>query len=154
MANKPEDIAMSEAEFGKQFQSASKRGRERLAELPKAAAARYDKASNRMVFEMQNGVTLLVPTSLIQGLQDADDDELMDFQLVGEGSQIHWDKADVQFYIEDLIKGAFGTPKWMKSLQEQLSEIGRKGGSATSKRKSVSSRANGAKGGRPARRTA
>lgn len=154
MAKKTESLGMSEAEFGKQFQIASKNGVRRLEGLPKAAAARYEKASKRMVFEMQNGVTLLVPTALIQGLQDADEKALSDFRLVLQGSQIHWDKLDVQFYIEDLLKGVFGTPQWLRSIHEHLAEIGRKGGSSRSKQKAASSRANGAKGGRPSRKVA
>jgi hypothetical protein len=140
--------------FEEQFRKAAKRGGNNLKRLPKAKSARYEKKSRRMVFEMQNGVTLFVPVRLVQGLESASEKVLSDFDLMLSGSQIHWRELDVQFYLEDLLKGVFGTPNWMKSLSDHLSEIGRKGGSQKSESKTNAARANGAKGGRPARRVA
>ncbi len=154
MDNYSEEIGMTESEFERQHKEASERGAEKLERLPKAAAAHYDKTSKRMVLEMQNGVTLLVPIHLIQGLQTEDEKALSDFDLMSKGSQIHWHDLDVQFYIEDLLKGAFGTPKWMNSIKEHLAEIGRKGGSRKSEIKANSSRENGRKGGRPSKKAA
>ena len=154
MNNYIEEIGMSESEFERQFKKASERGAEKLEQLPKAVAAQYDKTSGRMVLKMQNGVTLLVPIHLIQGLQTDDEKALSDFDLMSKGSQIHWHDLDVQFYIEDLLKGVFGTPKWMRSVKEHLAEIGRKGGSQKSEIKANSSRENGKKGGRPSKKAA
>lgn len=149
-----EEIGMTESEFERQYNQAAQDGAEKLERLPKAASANYDKKSKRMVLEMQNGVMLLVPIHLIQGLQTEDEKALSDFDLVGKGSQIHWHSLDVQFHIKDLLKGVFGTPKWMKSVKEHLAEIGRKGGSRKSEVKANSSRENGRKGGRPSRKVA
>lgn len=149
-----EEIGITEDEFESQYKQAANNGAEKLKKLPKVAAAHYDKNSKRMVLEMQNGVTLLVPIHLIQGLRGEDEKALSDFDLVNKGSQIHWHGLDVQFYIEDLLKGVFGTPKWMKSVKEHLAEIGRKGGSRKSEVKANSSRENGRKGGRPAKKAA
>lgn len=149
-----EEIGMTESEFERQYKQATEHGAEKLERLAKAAAAHYDKKSKRMVLEMQNGITLLVPIDLIQGLQTEDEKALSDFDLVSKGSQIHWHGLDVQFYIEDLLKGVFGTPKWMKSVKEHFAEIGRKGGSRKSEIKANSSRENGRKGGRPSRKVA
>lgn len=149
-----EEVKMTESEFENQYQSAVRRGKENLEQLPKAASAHFDKKSKRIVLEMQNGVTMLVPVDLIQGLQNADEKSLSNFDLMSQGSQIHWHGLDVQFYIEDLLRGVFGTPKWMKSLNEHLTEIGRKGGSRKSEVKANSSRENGKKGGRPSRKVA
>lgn len=124
MDNYIEEIGMTDGEFERQYQSAATHGAENLERLPKAASAHYDKKSKRIVLEMQSGVTLLVPTDLIQGLQNADEKSLSDFDLAAKGSQIHWHDLDVQFYIEDLLKGIFGTPKWMKSLNETTSKNG------------------------------
>jgi hypothetical protein len=146
---------MSSPEFNRQFKEAGIRGKQRLKELPKASSARYDAKSHRLVLEMQNGVTLLVPVNLIQGLQTDDVRALSDFELVSKGTQIHWNTLDVQFYVESLLHGVFGTAKWMSELKRHLSEIGRKGGSSKSAAKRVASAENGKKGGRPrTRRTA
>lgn len=119
-----EEIGMPEGEFEQQYQPAAKHRAENLARISKAVSAYYDKKSKRIVLEMQSGVTLLVPTDLIQGLQNADEKSLSDFDLMSQGSQIHWHDLDVQFYVEDLLKGVFGTPKWMKSLNETTNKNG------------------------------
>lgn len=144
-----EKLGLTEEEFERQFQEATKRGAETLARLPKAKSAKFDKKSKRLVLEMQNGTTLLVPVNLIQGLQTDDTRALSDFDLMVEGSQIHWHTLDVQFYIEDLLRGVFGTPRWMQSLNEHLAELGRKGGASRSEAKRRASPENGKKSGRP-----
>jgi len=144
----------TEDNFDKQYDAAVKLGAARLAQLPKVTSARFDQNSGRIVLDMQNGVTLFVPVDLIQGLQSADEIALSDFDLVAEGSQVHWHTLDVQFYVGDLLKGVFGTSKWMSTLDQHLAEIGRKGGSSRSGSKAAASRENGKKGGRPANKVA
>ncbi|MGH9946310.1 MAG: DUF2442 domain-containing protein [Pyrinomonadaceae bacterium] len=144
-----EELGLTEEEFERQFQEATRRGAEHLARLPKAASARFDTKSKRIVLEMQNGTTVLVPVNLIQGLQEGDDRTLSDFTLMTENSQIHWNELDVQFYIKDLLRGVFGTPRWMAGLKEHLSEIGKRGGASRSPAKRSASRNNGKLGGRP-----
>ncbi len=138
----------------KEFKAANATGAEKMAKLPKAARADYDKKSRRFVLEMQNGVTLLVPAGLIQGLQSGDDEALRDFDLVAQGSQIHWHRLDVQFYVKSLLEGVFGTPNWMSNLNQHLAAIGAKGGASRSEAKKISSRENGKKGGRPRKQKA
>lgn len=153
MASRTVEEIMSSAEFERQYQEATARGKQRIKELPKASATRFDARSRRIVLEMENGVTLLVPVALIQGLQSNDAKALADFKLCANGTQIHWDTLDVQFYVDDFLRGIFGSAKWMAGLREHLSEIGRKGGRSKSPAKQAASAENGKKGGRP-RRTA
>lgn len=140
---------MSDEEFERQYVEATKRGKEEQERLPKAASARYDKKTRRVVLDMKNGVTLLVPVDLVQGLKDGNDKGLADFGLVADGTEIHWNTLDVQFFVEDFLRGVFGTPKWMSGLKRHLSDIGRKGGSSRSAAKRAASAENGKKGGRP-----
>lgn len=144
---------MDDPEFQRQVKEANKRGREELERLPKAASARFDSKSKRIVLDLINGVTLMVPTDLIQGLQTSDTKALSDFELFAHGTEIHWETLDVQFYVEDFLRGVFGNAKWMSGLKEHLSEIGRRGGQAKSPAKRAASAENGKKGGRP-RKTA
>lgn len=136
-------------EFERQYQEATKRGQEEIESLPKAVSAKYDRASRRFIIEMLNGVTLLVPVDLVQGLGNGSDRELSDLDLKFNGTEIHWNALDVQFYVRDLLLGIFGTPRWMKGLKEHLADIGRKGGSAKTPAKRAASVENGKKGGRP-----
>ncbi|MBA2606403.1 MAG: DUF2442 domain-containing protein [Acidobacteriota bacterium] len=140
---------VDESDLERQHLEAVKRGRETLEALPKAASAKYDKKSKRLILHLKTGTTLLVPINLIQGLQTEDDQALSDFDLMLEGSQIHWHKLDAQFYIKSLLEGIFGTRKWMDDLNEHLSAIGRKGGASRSDAKRRASAENGRKGGRP-----
>lgn len=138
----------------KEFQTATAAGASKMAKLPKAVFAEFDNKSKRFVLEMQNGVTLLIPARLIQGLQTDDSKLLSDFHLVAEGSQIHWHSLDVQFYVKSLLEGVFGTPKWMDNLNQHLAVIGAKGGARRSEAKTLASRENGKKGGRPRKQEA
>ncbi|GBO55547.1 hypothetical protein APA_3698 [Pseudanabaena sp. lw0831] len=79
---------------------------------------------------------------MVQGLGEATPEDLSDVWLDGSGSSVHWERLDVDFDIVGLVAGIFGTKSWM-------SELGRKGGQATSPTKAESSRNNGKKGGRP-----
>lgn len=149
MVSRSVEEIMSSPEFERQYLESLVRGKEELKRRPKATNARYDPRSRRVVLEMQNGVTLLVPVELVQGLQTTSTKELSDFELVAQGTQIHWGTLDVQFYVEDFLRGVFGTAKWMSGLKEHLAEIGRKGGRSTSAAKKAASAENGKKGGRP-----
>lgn len=140
---------MSDEEFERQYVEATKRGEEFLRTAPKAVAARFDTSSGRMIFEMDTGVTFFLPVDLIQGLQTEDVAALNDFELVQQGTQIHWNTLDAQFYVGGLMNGEFGTRRWMSSLQEHLAAIGRKGGRARTPAKRAASAENGKKGGRP-----
>lgn len=149
MVDKYSEIGMTEEEFERMYVEATRRGEEDLARRIKAVAARFDTPSKRIVLDLENGVTLMVPTDLIQGLQTDDQEALADFELFMEGSQIHWETLDAQFYVEDLLYGGFGTPKWMAGLRSHLGEIGRKGGRSRTEAKRTASAENGKKGGRP-----
>ncbi|HLA95000.1 MAG TPA: DUF2442 domain-containing protein [Pyrinomonadaceae bacterium] len=140
---------MADPEFQKEVELANKRGAEKMARLPKASKAKIDLETRRLVLDMQSGVTLLVPIDMVQGLQTDNAKALEDFELVLNGTQIHWEKLDVQFTIESFLTGIFGTRKWMAGLKEHLVEIGRKGGQAKTPAKRFASAENGKKGGRP-----
>lgn len=143
---------VDESDLERQHVEALKRGQETLEALPKASSAKYDKKSKRLIIDLISGTTLLVPISLIQGLQSDNEQNLSDFDLMVEGSQIHWHTLDAQFYIKSLLEGVFGTRKWMENLNEHLSIIGRKGGASRSDAKRRASAENGKKGGRPRRK--
>ena len=149
MAKYDEDIGMSDEEFEKMYVEATRRGEEKMARLSKAKSAKIDPKTRRLILDMESGVTLLVPIDLVQGLQTADVKALRDFELVLNGTQIHWETLDVQFYVESFLQGVFGTKRWMAGLREHLAEIGRKGGSSRSAAKRQASAENGKKGGRP-----
>jgi hypothetical protein len=109
---------------------------------PRAAAARYDRRSNRVIVELRNGASFLFPPQLAQGLRGASAKDLAKVEITPSGEGLRWPNLDTDFSLPGLMMGMFGNKAWM-------AEFARRGGSATSAAKAASSRANGRKGGRP-----
>ena len=119
--------------------AALERGRVARENEPRALAARYDRASGRVVVDLENGCTFAFPPRLAQGLEDASAEELSDIEILGTGYGLHWEALDVDLSLPGLMAGIFGTSAWMA----------RRAGRATSAAKAAAACANGAKGGRP-----
>ena len=119
--------------------AALERGRAARASEPRAVAARFDRASGRVIVDLENGCTFAFPPRLAQGLEGATDDQLASIELLGRGYGLHWEELDVDLSLPGLMAGIFGTKAWMA----------RRAGQATSPAKAAAARVNGAKGGRP-----
>ncbi len=146
MAIKAGKWEMSDEEFERQYAEATRRGKAETAKGAHAVTARYDKATRRVVVELANGVTLLVPARLIEGLRDGAAKDLAKIEILGAGSGLYWPKLEVDVGVGGLLAGVFGSKEWM-------AELGRAGGKVSSEAKRTAARANGALGGRP-RKTA
>ena len=129
-------------ELRRSFARAKKAGDRALATEPRAANAYYDRRKARLVVELTNGVILMLPPRLLQGLQAATPAQIANVELSPLGTALHWPDLDADLGIAGLANGAFGNKTWM-------SELARYAGSHTSPRKAASARANGKKGGRP-----
>lgn len=119
--------------------AALERGRIAQESEPRAAAARYDRQSGRVIVDLTNGCTFAFPPHLAQGLEDATEDQLAEIEILGQGYGLHWEALDVDLSLPGLMAGIFGTKAYMA----------RRAGQATSTAKAAAARANGAKGGRP-----
>ena len=126
-----------------ELEAAEARGEEAMRTQPRAASARYDPETRRVVVELVNGCTYVFPAALAQELHGADDEALADVVIDGMGFNLHWPALDADLYVPALVAGVFGTRDWMAR------EWARTAGRATSPTKTAASRANGAKGGRP-----
>ncbi len=102
----------------------------------------YNAESDQLVIELQSGVTLLLPTHLLQGVGGAKPEQIADIQLGPRGASLHWESLAVSFGLAALLAGIFGTERWMQ-------EMGRRGGAVKSTAKTTAARINGKKGGRP-----
>jgi hypothetical protein len=129
-------------EMARSYTSATKTGEKRLALQPRAAKAFYDAKNRRLVVELTNGVILMLPPTLLQGLEDATAEQLATVELTPLGTGLHWEALDADLSVAGLAAGIFGSKAWM-------SELARHAGSQTSTRKKASSRENGKRGGRP-----
>ena len=129
-------------ELQRSLTKATQAGEKRLAKQPRAVGAYYDARKARLVVELSNGVILMLPPRLLQGLQDATPAQISKVELTPRGTGLHWEDLDADLSVAALASGAFGSKAWM-------SELARHAGSSTSARKAISSRENGKKGGRP-----
>ncbi len=124
-----------------QIDAALERGRRARLHEPRAAAARYDRRSGRVIVELANGCTFAFPPKLAQGLEAATEEQLSQVEILGAGSGLHWEALDADLSIPGLLAGLFGTKAY----------LAQQAGRATSPAKAAAARANGAKGGRPRR---
>jgi hypothetical protein len=126
-----------------QLESAEARGREMLRTEPRAASARYDRKTRRVVISLINGCLYAFPASLVEDLQGASGDALADVEVDGFGFNLRWPSLDADLYVPALVSGVFGTRAWMAR------GLARHAGQSRSPAKTAAARANGAKGGRP-----
>ena len=122
-----------------EIEAALERGRIAQQTEPRAASARYDRKSGRIIVELTSGCTFAFPPRMAQGLETATDDELATVEILGAGYGLHWEALDADLSVPSLLAGLFGTKAYMA----------RRAGQATSPAKAAAARANGAKGGRP-----
>ena len=114
------DLKINEVEFERQFIEANERGNKFLAESPKADSVKYDDKTKRLILDLENGATLIIPTENVQGLRGASDKDLAEVELVFENTTLQWENLDVHFYVSSFMRGVFGTPKWMMELNSRL----------------------------------
>lgn len=126
-----------------QLEAAEARGRTLLATEPRAATARYDRATGRVVVDLVNGCVYAFPARLVEDLHGASDEALAGVTVDGLGFNLHWPALDADLHVPALLAGVFGTRAWMSR------ELARVAGQATSPAKAAAARSNGAKGGRP-----
>jgi hypothetical protein len=138
----------SKSEMDKEIDRALERGRRLARGEPRAASARYDRRTRRMVVELTNGCSFVFPPRALQGMARASDTALADVEILGQGHALHWPQLDADFTVPGLLMGVFGTRAWMAS------ELARRAGQAKSPAKAAAARANGRKGGRPRRKAA
>ncbi|HEX8073153.1 MAG TPA: DUF2442 domain-containing protein [Pyrinomonadaceae bacterium] len=135
-------LPMTEAEFGRQYRAAVKRGGARAKAEPSAVRAYYDQQADRVVVELNNDCAFIFPPALAQGLRGAAGADLAEIEVLPTGYGLRWPKLDADFTVAGLLAGVFGSRAWM-------AELGRQGGRVSSEAKAAAARENGRKGGRP-----
>jgi hypothetical protein len=113
----------------------------------RAVSARYDRSTKRIVAELSNGCSFAFPVSAVTALNGMSAAQLAHVTVSPAGSGLIWEAEDVDLSVPGLLLSSIGTDEGMRVLAQ-------KGGQVTSAVKAKSSRANGAKGGRPRKRKA
>jgi Protein of unknown function (DUF2442) len=112
----------TEEEFQRMYAEATRRGKEALKIEIQVHTARYDRKTNRLILELKNGATLIIPCNLMQGLRDAAPKDIAAVEPGLRGASVHWEKLDMDFTVGGLTRGIFGTKKWMAQLDRERSK--------------------------------
>ena len=137
---------MARSDFTPSYRNAATRTKAWDATHPRAVVAEYRAAERRVHVELSNGALFAFPVDDVQGLATAADNDLAAVRITSSGHALQWRSLDTDILLDPLMRGVLGTREWMR-------EIGRRGGSVTSRRKARAARINGSEGGRPRRRS-
>ena len=116
-----------------QFEKMKERQR-RLAAIPRATAARFDRRRGKVVVSLDTGIDFAFDPRLAHGLAAAAPDDFVGVTVEGVGSTLHFPKLDADYTVSRLLEGFLGPLDWTR----------REARAAASKR-------NGKLGGRPRR---
>ncbi len=144
---------VEEEELLREIEEATRRGEEAMKTEIQASSVRYDQSSGRLVLELKNGATFLVPCDLIQGLHGAEPELIAKARLGPRGASLHWAKLDVDFSVGGLLEGRFGTKKWMEQLPQLLASEKRSNKPSTKRSARTASRGAATNGGNQRRRS-
>jgi len=123
--------------------AANARGTAKKAAFPPVLSVRYDRRVSRIVIVLASGLELAFSPKAVQGLEHAHPADLADAEISPSGLGIHFPRLDADLYLPALLEGFLGSRLWMAS------ELGKRGGAASSTAKAAAARENGKLGGRP-----
>jgi hypothetical protein len=132
---------LSDAEILAQIPAARARERAAWKAGLRAVAVRFDPETDRLLLELSSGYLLGVPIQELPHVAGAPRDSLADVSLGASGSAIRFAALDADYAVGGLV------------LALGAKIRGSRGGQVTSPEKAAAARANGAKGGRPQRRS-
>ena len=122
--------------------AANRRATGKKTKFPAVVSVRYDRRVARIVIALASGLELAFSPKHAQGLEDAHPADLMDAEITPSGLGVHFPRLDADLYLPALLEGFLGSKRWM-------AEIGKVGGTASTKAKAAAARRNGKMGGRP-----
>jgi len=137
-----------------EIDAAIERGLYEQAAMPHARSAYFDRVARRIVIDLTSGCTFSFLPSIVQGLEDATDDDLRQVDTGPTGYGLLFPTLAIDLSVHALTSGMFGSRPFMEAriaaeIARLRAEAGRAGDASRSEAKRVSSRANGAKAGRP-----
>jgi hypothetical protein len=125
------------------FKAANERYEQRLRDEPHIVKAHYDARLGRVILSLSSGAWFAFRPEDAQGLQGATTEQLKEIEITPMKFGVDFPLLDAQFDLAGLLRGHFGSRKWMAE------RLGAAGGAVKSKAKTTAARANGKLGGRP-----
>lgn len=115
-------MKMSDAEFTRQLNSATKRGEKRRKTEPLAKAVSWDHSLGAVI-DLNNGCRVCVPLRLLPELKDAQPRQLQNVEIMGVGQAVQWPDLDQQFGIAELLEDIWNTPLMAKINRDENNMI-------------------------------
>lgn len=128
---------------GDAYETANRRGREKVASVPKVISAHYDARTGRIVLHLSSKLIVSFSARDAQGLESGRPSSLREIEVSPSGLGLYFPKLDADLYVPALLEGFLGSRKWMAS------RLGEAGGRSRSAAKKAAARTNGTLGGRP-----
>ena len=134
--------SISDAELLAQIPAARAREAQDRKQGRRATSARYDRRAERVILELTNGFLFAFPVRAIPELRSATPAQRAAVAVNRGGSALRWEALDVDLSVAGLLLSAVGADERRRDVARMLGQV-------TSTTKAATSRANGAKGGRP-----
>jgi hypothetical protein len=84
-----------------------------------AVSAEYDRRQDLLIVRLKTGQRLAIPREDLQDLSDADPDKVSKVDLEMLGMSLHWEELNVDFRVDDLRQGFYGSDRWMSQLEQR-----------------------------------
>ena len=126
-----------------EYEAAGRRAATRARKTPCATSVHYERKRDRVVIALSTGIEVAFPPRHAQGLERAKPHQLDAIEISPSGLGIHFPKLDADIYLPALLEGFLGSKRWIAA------ELGKIGGSVSTKAKADAARRNGKLGGRP-----
>jgi uncharacterized protein DUF2442 len=112
----------------------------------RGARVHLDAETAQVVVALANGASFRVPVNVFPDVAEASEADRAAVRLSSDGDGLRWDALDVDYYWPYLMAVLLGEDAWRRAATKGFASL-------TSPAKARASRANGAKGGRPRKRT-
>src|ERR1700748_3778426 len=79
-----------------------------------AVSSRYRRATEKLEVEYDNGVLVIIPVALIEGLAGASAADLSRIEITPSGWGLHFPRLDADIYVPALFEGIYGSGAGIK----------------------------------------
>lgn len=84
-----------------------------------AVLAEYDAAQELLIVKLKTGERLAIPRENLQGLASADPALVAKVKLEMLGMSVQWEELDMDFLVDRLRQGSYGSERWMRELESK-----------------------------------
>ena len=87
-----------------------------------AISASFDVGNRMLLLQLKTGQRLAIPQEDLQNVCDADAEDLVDVEILGPGTALHWERLMEGANVDALRRGIYGSQRWMDGLAERRRE--------------------------------